>query len=125
MTISSILNHIDLEKWYNDIGDNMNKVDIIYNFENNLLKQIVQKLEELSLNDLVMQINSNSNKIANSDKLIINEDFDFEIHFEVMLKFIMNYTKYATYSNNQEFYEIVLKDFQLYWQNIKTPKLDF
>lgn len=103
----------------------MNKVEIIYNFEKNSLKQIVQKLEELSLNDLVMKINANSNKIANSDKLIINEDFDFGIHFEVMLNFIMNYTKYATYSNNQEFYEIVLKDFQLYWQNIKTPKLDF
>lgn len=101
----------------------MNKKDIIINFENNMMKRIIQKLNDLKFNDFVQQISENSKKILEATYLEINEDFDFEIHFEVITNYIMNYVRHSSYNNDHDFFNIVLNDFHLYWKNIKTPKL--
>lgn len=125
MTISSILLHWTLKKWYNDVGEIMDKIQLIYNFEKNLLNNIIDKLDKMGFTDFTCLIKSNSQKILTSETLKINEEFDFEIHFEVMSNYINNYDDQLINSNKLIFIEIVQNDFILYWKNIKNPKLEY
>lgn len=103
----------------------MDKIQLIYNFEKNLLNNIIDKLDKMGFTDFTCLIKSNSQKILTSETLKINEEFDFEIHFKVMSNYINNYDDQLINSNKLIFIEIVQNDFILYWKNIKNPKLEY
>lgn len=101
----------------------MSNIELIYDFECKKVNIIINKLLILKFNEFVNIIKENSSTILKSKNLTLNESFDFKVHFEIMFNYIINYTRHLTYSNDCDFYKIVVNDFNLYWKNIISPKL--
>lgn len=124
MTISSILKVIYFLKCYNIYGDIMSFKNIVLDFEKNKLEIILKKLDEVGCNQInKIIIEKHDLILLHEDDIVLNKEFDFKVHLEVLYNYVVNYTRCDYYKDDSAFIEIVLNDFNLYWLNIEQPKL--
>lgn len=105
------------------VGDNMTNKEIILVFEKETVPLIINQLNNMQVPNLVLQISKNTQLILNTNNLVINENFPFSIHLEILKNYFFNYIRDDYYNDDSSFIKIIFEDFCLYWKNIKSPQL--
>ncbi len=101
----------------------MTNKEIVIFFEKHIIQKIIHILSNLQANDLVNLIKRNSQAIVNSTDIVLNENFPFQIHLDILNNYVNGYKRHYSNVDDLKFLRIVYNDFCLYWQNIKSPQL--
>lgn len=99
----------------------MTPKEIVKKFEEENINDLLSILEELGDRKIRKKIKKMNRKILSSIDKIVFEQFDYQIHFNIINRFSETYLIISSSNDNhKDFYNIIDKDFKIYWSKLKN-----